>query len=322
MAICFCVDGKPRGYAHLAPIRPWACHRSGRCREPERRAGIDRGPSTDAPRLVCSCESISLPRDSSGSGSKASVCNRSATPGPWSSGRRSRGRGRPTCVRSRRGPVPSISRHEADIWSWLDTSVPFKSAAAGPVQGVCDVASDRRWHRPPRACMRPRWRYAKKGAHVVFLEEAETIGHAASGRNGGMCNNGFAQDYGTIRARLGKDVADRLYRAFDAGVDTVERLVSEEKIDCGSPRTGKIKLAAKPEHYDKLARGPGTAGGQRRSRHRHGQPCGPGRRGRIESAPTAGCSTARAPDACRALRCAGWPKRRRGVYSKCTSTRR
>ena len=69
-----------------------------------------------------------------------------------------------------------------------------------------------------------------------------------------MCNNGFAQDYGTLSAELGKDVANRLYRAFDAGVDTVERLVAEEKIDCSFARTGKIKLAARPEHYDKLAR--------------------------------------------------------------------
>jgi glycine/D-amino acid oxidase-like deaminating enzyme len=94
---------------------------------------------------------------------------------------------------------------------------------------------------------------AKKGARVVLLE-AETIGHAASGRNGGMCNNGFAQDYGMLSARIGKEAANKLYRAFDAGVDMVERLVAEEKIDCSFARVGKIKLAAKPEHYDKLAR--------------------------------------------------------------------
>ena len=34
--------------------------------------------------------------------------------------------------------------------------------------------------------------------------EAETSG-AASGRNGGMCNNGFAQDYGTLSAKLGRE---------------------------------------------------------------------------------------------------------------------
>jgi glycine/D-amino acid oxidase-like deaminating enzyme len=132
---------------------------------------------------------------------------------------------------------------------WLDTSEPFRSASAGPVEGSCDVAVIGGGLTGCSAALA----LAKKGARVVLLE-AETIGHAASGRNGGMCNNGFAQDYGTMSAKLGKEVANKLYRAFDAGVDTVERLVVEEQIDCSFARTGKIKLAAKPEHYDKLAR--------------------------------------------------------------------
>ena len=115
---------------------------------------------------------------------------------------------------------------------WLDTSEPFRSAAAGPLQGTCDVAVIGGGLTGCSAALA----LAKKGARVVLLE-AESIGHAASGRNGGMCNNGFAQDYGTMSARLGKEVADRLYRAFDAGVDTVERLVAEEQIDCGFSRT-------------------------------------------------------------------------------------
>ncbi|KQY90735.1 FAD-binding oxidoreductase [Pelomonas sp. Root1444] len=132
---------------------------------------------------------------------------------------------------------------------WLETSEPFKSGAQGPVEGRCDVAVIGGGLTGCSTALA----LAKKGARVVLLE-AESIGHAASGRNGGMCNNGFAQDYGAMSARLGKDVADRLYRAFDAGVDTVERLVAEERIDCNFARVGKIKLAVKPEHYDKLAR--------------------------------------------------------------------
>lgn len=132
---------------------------------------------------------------------------------------------------------------------WLDTSQPFKSAASGPVQGSCDVAVIGGGLTGASAALA----LAKKGARVVLLE-AGTIGNAASGRNGGMCNNGFAQDYGMMSAKLGTDVANRLYRAFDAGVDLVERLVAEENIDCSFARVGKIKLAAKPEHYDKLLR--------------------------------------------------------------------
>ena len=94
---------------------------------------------------------------------------------------------------------------------------------------------------------------SKKGARVAVCE-AGTVGQAASGRNGGMCNNGFAQDYASLSQRIGTELANRLYLAFDAGVDTVERLVREESIDCDFARRGKIKLAAKPEHFDKLAR--------------------------------------------------------------------
>jgi len=132
---------------------------------------------------------------------------------------------------------------------WLDTSEPFRSAATGPVQGSCDVAVIGGGLTGSSAALA----LAKKGARVVLLE-AETVGNAASGRNGGMCNNGFAQGYGMLSAKFGKDVANRLYRAFDAGVDMVERLVAQEKINCSFARVGKIKLAAKPEHYDKLAR--------------------------------------------------------------------
>jgi glycine/D-amino acid oxidase-like deaminating enzyme len=132
---------------------------------------------------------------------------------------------------------------------WLDTSPPFQGAATHSVQGSCDVAVIGAGLTGSSAALA----LAKKGARVVVLE-AETVGNAASGRNGGMCNNGFAQDYAMMSARLGKETADRLYRAFDAGVDTVERLVREENIDCSFARVGKIKLAAKPEHYDKLAR--------------------------------------------------------------------
>lgn len=132
---------------------------------------------------------------------------------------------------------------------WLDTSQPFKRATPGPVQGSCDVAVIGGGLTGASAALA----LAKKGARVVVLE-ADTVGNAASGRNGGMCNNGFAQDYGMMSAKLGTDVANRLYRAFDAGVDLVERLVAEENIDCSFARVGKIKLAAKPEHYDKLLR--------------------------------------------------------------------
>jgi glycine/D-amino acid oxidase-like deaminating enzyme len=132
---------------------------------------------------------------------------------------------------------------------WLDTTPAFTGASEEPVAGKADVVVVGGGLTGTSAALA----LTRKGAKVVLCE-AETIGHAASGRNGGMCNNGFAQDYAAMAARLGVDVANRLYHSFDAGVDTVERLVREEAIDCSFARTGKLKLAAKAEHYDKLAR--------------------------------------------------------------------
>ncbi len=94
---------------------------------------------------------------------------------------------------------------------------------------------------------------AKEGASVAVLE-AGRVAAGASGRNGGHVNNGTAVDYGTLVASRGREAARALYRAYDTAVDTVERIVREQQIQCDFRRCGKIKLAAKPAHYDKLAR--------------------------------------------------------------------
>ncbi|WP_175700410.1 NAD(P)/FAD-dependent oxidoreductase [Burkholderia ambifaria] len=132
---------------------------------------------------------------------------------------------------------------------WLDTSEPFASSSPALPDGSCDVVVVGGGITGSAAALA----LAKKGARVIVCE-AGTVGQAASGRNGGMCNNGFAQDYASLSQRIGTELANRLYLAFDAGVDTVERLVREESIDCDFARRGKLKLAAKPEHYDKLVR--------------------------------------------------------------------
>ena len=94
---------------------------------------------------------------------------------------------------------------------------------------------------------------AMRGAKVVVLE-AGAVAAEASGRNGGHVNNGLAVDYATTAARVGSQRASAWYRAYDAAVDTVERVVREEGIACGFERRGKLKLASRPTHFDQLSR--------------------------------------------------------------------
>ena len=63
-----------------------------------------------------------------------------------------------------------------------------------------------------------------------------------------------AHDFAGVAARFGLERAREMYRAFDAGVDLVETLVAREAIDCDFTRSGKLKLAAKPAHFDGLKR--------------------------------------------------------------------
>jgi glycine/D-amino acid oxidase-like deaminating enzyme len=94
---------------------------------------------------------------------------------------------------------------------------------------------------------------ARRGASVVVLE-AGKVAADASGRNGGHVNNGLAVDYGKLAARVGPERAAAWYRAYDDAVDTVERIVTDERIDCNFERRGKLKVASRPAHYEALAR--------------------------------------------------------------------
>lgn len=132
---------------------------------------------------------------------------------------------------------------------WLASAPPFANGAQGAVEGEADVAIIGGGFTGLSAALA----LAKSGANVVLLEAGHVVGEA-SGRNGGQCNNGTAHDYGALAARFGKDVAKAYYRAHCDAVDTVERIAREEGIDCAFNRCGRVKLAAKPQHYDKLVR--------------------------------------------------------------------
>jgi len=132
---------------------------------------------------------------------------------------------------------------------WLDTAPAFTRAQRGDLPSQVDVAvvgGGLTGLSAARAL-------AMRGASVVVLDAGRVVGEA-SGRNGGQCNTGVAQDYASLHASLGASKARAYYQAYESAVHTVVSLVEQESIACDMVRNGKLKLAAKPMHYEGLAR--------------------------------------------------------------------
>ena len=54
--------------------------------------------------------------------------------------------------------------------------------------------------------------------------------------------------------RYGFPTARDLYNSYYDAIDSIEKLVAEESIDCDFARNGKLNLAAKPAHYESMKR--------------------------------------------------------------------
>jgi glycine/D-amino acid oxidase-like deaminating enzyme len=94
---------------------------------------------------------------------------------------------------------------------------------------------------------------AKGGASVAVLE-AETMGWGASGRNGGMVLPGMKLGTETLVRKFGIERARRMFQMSLESIDTVEKIVTEERIDCSFNRPGHLEVAWKPGHYEGFVR--------------------------------------------------------------------
>ena len=91
-------------------------------------------------------------------------------------------------------------------------------------------------------------RLAKAGCSVVVLE-AQSVGWGASSRNGGMVLTGMKLGVETLINQYGLERARRMFALSLASIDSVERLVREENINCAFSRCGHLETAWKPAHF-------------------------------------------------------------------------
>jgi len=96
-------------------------------------------------------------------------------------------------------------------------------------------------------------RLARAGCSVAVLE-AQTAGWGASSRNGGMVLTGMKLGVETLIQKYGLERARRMFALSLAAIETVERLVREENIDCSFSRCGHLEVAWKASHFEGYAR--------------------------------------------------------------------
>ena len=94
----------------------------------------------------------------------------------------------------------------------------------------------------------------RNGRSVVVLER-DVPGFGASTRNGGQIGSGNQKFKVKRLIELrGRKKAEAMLREGVRMLDTIEHLISSEKIDCHFSRCGRFRAAMQPEHYESMAR--------------------------------------------------------------------
>ena len=128
---------------------------------------------------------------------------------------------------------------------WLDTAEPSGDYRRTPVPENVDVAIIGAGFTGLSAALE----FAKQGASVAVFER-HTVGWGASGRNGGMATTGLAIGFGTAVKRYGATRAVEMFQEYNDAIDSIEKLVHDNGIDCDYERHGKLSLAFHKSHYE------------------------------------------------------------------------
>jgi glycine/D-amino acid oxidase-like deaminating enzyme len=83
----------------------------------------------------------------------------------------------------------------------------------------------------------------------VVLLEARTVGHAASGRNGGFCSASLTHGTGNGLERFG-DEMPLLERLGEENLQEIAGTISEHGIDCDFSPVGELSVATAPWQLD------------------------------------------------------------------------
>lgn len=78
----------------------------------------------------------------------------------------------------------------------------------------------------------------ERGVGDIVVLEAETVGHGASGRNGGFVFGGFSLGERALLASAGPEAGRKLYRLTLDAVDTIRRRIGQYGIDCDAREAG------------------------------------------------------------------------------------
>jgi gamma-glutamylputrescine oxidase len=80
----------------------------------------------------------------------------------------------------------------------------------------------------------------ERGVRDIVLLEAETLGHGASGRNGGFVFGGFSLDNAELLKQLGPAEARRLYGLTLDAVERIRARITRHAIDCDATYAGVL----------------------------------------------------------------------------------